>query len=116
MQKMKVLLAAVLVLILLAGCSIESLPMPSLPETGDNLSALTGQVDFVNGQTCRIIITSGDSHFDEEDEIQLTFTNLEGSKKSVQVGDTVRFQYDYVSQVSEFMGNPHITVNKIRVD
>ena len=116
MRKMKLLITAVLVLTLLTGCSIEMIPMPSLPELGDNLSSLTGQVDYVNGRTCRIIITSGDSHFEEEDEIQLTFTNLEGSKKSVQIGDTVRFRYDYVSQVSEFLGSPHITVNQIRVD
>lgn len=116
MRKFTVLIALLLLATVLTGCSIESIPMPSLPELGDNLSSLTGQVDYVNGRTCRVIITSGDSHFDEEDEIQLTFTNLEGSKKSVQVGDTVRFQYDYVSQVSEFLGSPHITVNQIRVD
>ena len=116
MRKMRILLAAVLVLVLLTGCSIESIPMPSLPEPEDNLSSLTGQVDYVNGRTCHVIITSGDSHFDQDDEIQLTFTNLEGSKKSVQVGDTVRFRYDYVSQVSELLGLPHITVNQIRVD
>ena len=116
MRKMKVLLAALLVLVLFTGCGIESVPMPSLPEFGNNLSSLTGQVDYVNGHTCRIIITSGDSHFEENDEIQLTFTNLEGSKKSVQTGDTVRFHYDYVSQVSELLGSPHITVNQVRVD
>lgn len=116
MRKFTVLITLLLIAAVLTGCSIESIPMPSLPELGDNLSSLTGQVDYVNGRTCRVIITSGDSHFDEEDEIQLTFTNLEGSKKSVQVGDTVRFQYDYVSQVSEFLGSPHITVNQIRVD
>jgi len=116
MRKMKILIAAVLVVSLLAGCSIEMIPMPSLPKLGDNLSTLTGHVDYVNGRTCRITITSGDSHFEEEDEIQLTFTNLEGSKKSIQVGDTVRFQYDYVSQVSEFLGSPHITVNQVHVE
>ena len=116
MRKFRLLAAFLVVMALLTGCSIESIPMPSLPEFGDNLSSLTGQVDYVNGRTCRLIITSGDSHFDKDDEIQLTFTNLEGSKKSVQVGDTVRFQYDYVSQVSEFLGSPHITVNQIRVD
>ena len=116
MRKMKVLLCAVLAMLLLTGCGIESIAMPSLPELGDNLSSLTGQVDYVNGRTCHVIITSGDNHFDPEDEIQLTFTNLEGSKKSVQVGDTVRFQYDYVSQVSELLGLPHISVNKIRVN
>lgn len=116
MRKARLLITVLLVMSLLAGCSIEMIPMPSLPEFGNTLSTLTGYVDYVNGRTCRLIITSGDSHFDVDDEIQLTFTNLEGSKKSVQVGDMVRFQYDYVSQVSEFLGSPHITVNQIRVD
>ena len=116
MRKVKLILCAVLVLALLTGCSIEMIPMPSLPELGDNLSSLTGQVDYVNGHTCRVIITNGDSHFDPEDEIQLTFTNLEGSKKSVQVGDTLRFRYDYVSQVSELAGDSHIIVNQLIIE
>lgn len=101
---------------LLVGCGIEDLPMPRVPDTELSPSGLTAQVDYINGRTCRIIVTEGDSHFDEGDELQLTFSNLTGSKKSLRIGDTVRFEYDYISQVSELLGSPHITVNQIRVD
>lgn len=116
MRRIISLIALLTAVVLLAGCGVESLPLPKLPELEGVDSALTGKVDYVNGRTCRILITEGDSHFDEGDELQLTFTNLEGSKKSVQIGDTVEFHYDYVSQVSELLGSPHITVNLIRVD
>ena len=46
--------------------------------------------------------------------IQLTYTNLEGGK-TILVGDRVRFEYDYSSQVSEYLGSPHITVNQVTV-
>lgn len=98
---------------------VQVIPTPKL-EMEENLSTLVGTVEYVNGRTCRVLITQGDSHFDaasedeEADVIQLTFTNLEGSK-SILVGDTVRFEYDYVSQVSEYLGSPHITVNQVYV-
>ena len=98
---------------------VQVIPTPKL-EMEENLSTLVGTVEYVNGRTCRVLVTQGDSHFDaasedeEADVIQLTFTNLEGSK-SILVGDTVRFEYDYVSQVSEYLGSPHITVNQVYV-
>ena len=108
-----VLIVGVIVFVVLV------IPTPKL-EMEENLSTLVGTVEYVNGRTCRVLITQGDSHFDaasedeEADVIQLTFTNLEGSK-SILVGDTVRFEYDYVSQVSEYLGSPHITVNQVYV-
>lgn len=109
-------LTALVLAFVLIGCGIENLPMPRVPDTELAPSALTAQVDYINGRTCRIIVTEGDSHFDQGDELQLTFTNLTGSKKSLRIGDIVRFEYDYISQVSELLGSPHITVNQIQVD
>ena len=121
MRKLKLFFALVLVLTLLTGCGIEMISMPELPEVELSTSTLAGTVEFVNGRTCRILITEGDSHFraasddDSADVVQLTFLNITGGKKTVQVGDTVRFEYDYVTQVSEYLGSPHITVNQVRV-
>jgi hypothetical protein len=122
MRKLKLIAAMILILSLLAGCSfdIETIEMPELPEVKSSTSTLEGTVDYVNGRTCRVIITKGDSHFDaateddEADVIQLTYTNLEGSK-TVMVGDTVSFEYDYSRQVSEYLGSPHITVNIVKI-
>lgn len=119
--KLKLIAAFVLVLTMLTGCGIEMLSMPQLPEVELSTSTLAGTVEFVNGRTCRILITEGDSHFsaaseeDDADVVQLTFINIEGGKKTVQVGDTVRFEYDYVTQVCEYLGSPHITVNQVHV-
>lgn len=121
MRKLNLFFALVLVLTLLTGCGIEMVSMPELPEVDLSTSTLTGTVEFINGRTCRILITQGDSHFsaasadEDADVVQLTFLNIEGAKKTVQVGDLVRFEYDYVTQVSEYLGSPHITVNQVYV-
>lgn len=111
----KLIISVILILILLTGCSIEMISMPELPELDMGTSTLEGSVESVDGLTCKVLITVGDSHFDAEDEIQLTYTNLEGSN-SISVGDTVTFEYDYNSQVSEHLGSPHITVNLVHVN
>lgn len=120
-KAMKVFTALALVCVMLTGCSlIELIPMPDIPTLELGESYLEGTVEFVNGRTCRVVITKGDSHFDAEgdgwdaDVIQVTYTNLEGSK-SVKVGDHVAFEYDYIASVSEHLGSPHITVNVLRV-
>jgi len=102
--------------LLLCGCDILGLvSAPEIPDFGGSLSTLAGTVEYVNGRTCRVLITEEDSHFDEDDIIQVTYTSLEGNK-SVRIGDTVRITYDYVSQVSELAGDPHITVNQMIVE
>lgn len=115
-SKLKALIPVILILLIVAVIviAIQFLPAPKL-EMAEYLSTLTGTVEYVNGRTCRVLITEGDSHYDPDDVIQLTFVNLEGSKKSVQMGDTVKFEYNYISQVSEYLGSPHITVNQLYV-
>lgn len=112
-----------LILIFLTGCSfdIEQIPMSELPSIGMGSSTLSGTVEYINGRTCRILITEGDSHFDavtednEGDVIYVTYTNLTGSK-SVLVGSNVTFEYDYTTQVSEHLGSPHISVSQLTVE
>lgn len=115
------LLALLLSLCLLTGCGlIETDNPPTLPKLDLSTSTLTGTVAYVNGRTCRVIITEGDSHYDaateryDADEIFVTFSTLDGSK-SVQVGDTVTFTYSYTGDVSERNSEPHITVRSITV-
>lgn len=126
MRKICLLLTAALVMSLFAGCGlIETDNPPTLPKLVLDNSSLTGVVEFVNGRTCRITVTEGDSHFDgpyvnrkgepvSGDTIQLTYTTLSGSK-NVAVGDTVTFRYSYAGDVSEKNGDPHITVHEIKV-
>lgn len=126
MRKFCLVLSAVMLLMLLAGCNIlETDNPPTLPKIDLDSSTLTGTVEFVNGRTCRVTVTEGDSHFDgpyenkrgelvSGDTIQLTYTTLTGAK-SVGVGDTVTFTYHYTQDVSEKNGDPHITVNEIIV-
>ena len=120
---MAIVLAAVLAVTALSGCSIllEAGNPPTLPKLEFDISTLTGTVEFVNGRTCRICITEGDGHFDaatenyDADVLFVTYSNLEGSK-SVQVGDTVSFTYSYTEDVSERGGDPHISVRVLSVE
>ena len=114
-------LAAVLAMTALCGCNIlEMGTAPTLPKLSYDESSLVGQVEYVNGRTCRISILEGDGHYDaatekrEADVIYVTFSDLEG-KKSVQVGDTVSFTYAYTSDVTERDGEPHISVRTLNV-
>lgn len=115
------ILALTLAMCLLCGCNILEIGTPpTLPRIDISTSTLTGTVAYVNGRTCRVIITEGDSHYDaateryDADEIFVTYSTLVGSK-SVQVGDTITFTYSYTQDVSERNNEPHITVNKIKV-
>lgn len=120
---MAIMLAVVLAVSALSGCSIllEAGNVPTLPKLDFDVSTLTGAVEFVNGRTCRVSILEGDSHFDaatetrEADVLFVTYSNLEGSK-SVQVGDTVSFTYSYTEDVSERGSDPHITVRVLVVE
>lgn len=117
------ILTALMLVSALTACGSDS--GPTLPKIDLDSSSLTGTVEYVNGRTCRVRITEGDSHFDgphensrgemvDGDTIQVTYTTLDGSK-SLKIGDSIRFSYHYASDVSEKNGDPHITVNQITV-
>ena len=122
MRKLTALiLAAAMMMTILCGCNIlEMGTPPTLPKLSYDESSLTGRVEFVNGRTCRISILEGDGHYDaatekrEADVIYVTFSDLKG-KKSVQVGDTVSFDYAYTTDVTERDGEPHISVRTLDV-
>lgn len=114
-------LAAVLAMTALCGCNIlEMGTAPTLPKLSYDESSLVGQVEYVNGRTCRISILEGDGHYDaatekrEADVIFVTYASLDGSK-SVQVGNTVTFAYSYATDVTERDGTPHISVRVLTV-
>ena len=114
-------LAAVLAMTALCGCNILEIgTAPTLPKLSYDESTLVGQVEFVNGRTCRISILEGDGHYDaatekrEADVIFVTYASLDGSK-SVQVGNTVTFAYSYATDVTERDGTPHISVRVLTV-
>ena len=114
-------LAAVLAMTALCGCNIlEMGTAPTLPKLSYDESSLVGQVEYVNGRTCRISILEGDGHYDaatekrEADVIIVTYASLDGSK-SVQVGNTVTFAYSYATDVTERDGTPHISVRVLTV-
>ena len=114
-------LAAVLAMTALCGCNIlEMGTAPTLPKLDYDSSTLTGQVEYVNGRTCRISILEGDSHYDaatekrDADVLFVTYSSLAGNK-SVQVGNTVTFTYSYTTDVTERDGEPHISVKVLTV-
>ena len=114
-------LAAVLAMTALCGCNIlEMGTAPTLPKLSYDESTLVGQVEYVNGRTCRISILEGDGHYEtatekrEADVIFVTYASLDGSK-SVQVGNTVTFAYSYATDVTERDGTPHISVRVLTV-
>ena len=98
---------------LLCGCG-KADGGPTLPKLDYDRSTLTGTVEYVNGQACRIQITEGDSHYDPEDYIYLNFSAIDGGK-AVKVGDTVSFTYHYTTDVSEYNGDPAVTVRQVTV-
>ena len=115
-------LAAVMLMSILCGCNILEIGTPpTLPKLSYDESSLVGKVEFVNGRTCRISILEGDDHYRaatekrDADVIFVTFSDL-GGKKSVQVGDTVRFTYAYTTDVTERDSQPHISVRKLTVE
>ena len=115
------ILAAVVAMTALCGCNIlEMGTAPTLPKLSYDESSLVGQVEYVNGRTCRISILEGDGHYDaatekrEADVIFVTYASLDGSK-SVQVGNTVTFAYSYATDVTERDGTPHISVRVLTV-
>ncbi len=123
---MRKLMVTMLVLVLtvtaLSGCNIlEAGTPPTLPKLSFDESALVGQVEFVNGRTCRVRILEGDSHYDaatekrEADVIFVTYASLAGSK-SLQPGDTVSFTYAYTTDVTERDSEPHISVQVLKVE
>ena len=115
MHKKSLFLSVIAVLmctVLLTGCAGDA--APTLPRIDLDGSSLTGTVEYINGRTCRIRITGEDSHYDEDDLIHLTYSTIEGSK-GIKIGDQVSFSYHYTSDVSEYNGDPHITVNQVSV-
>ena len=124
MRKLCLLLSLLMLLTVFSGCEYDILETdnpPTLPKLDLGVSTLTGTVDYINGRTCRIQITEGDSHFKaasekrDADVIQITYTALEGAK-TVKVGDVITFQYNYSKDVSELYGYPHISVSSIKIN
>lgn len=126
MRKLCFMLTILILLGSFSGCGlIETDNPPTLPQLTLDASSLTGTVEFVNGRTCRIVVTQGDSHFDGPyvnrkgedvpgDTLHVTFTTLSGTK-ALYVGDTISFRYSYTRDVSEKNGDPHISVHEIKV-
>ena len=110
----KLLVPLVLIVSLLTGCGSFEITADDIHNFVTVDSSQMGLVEFVNDRTCRVCVTEGDSHFDSDDTIQVTYTSLEG-KQSVTVGDRVRVDYVYTTQVCEYLGSPLITVNRLHV-
>lgn len=106
-----ILLSAALVAVLFTGCGSK----PSLPTLDLYGSSLSGTVEYIDGQNCRVVVTEGDGHYSTETVIQLTYSTLSG-KDALAVGDKVHFDYDYVENVSDYNGMPHITIERVNVE
>ena len=97
---------------LMTGCGSDQ--KPTLPKLNLDGSELSGTVEYVNGRTCLLRVSEGDSHYDADDLVYLTYSAITGGK-TVSVDNVVRFSYHYITDVSEYNGEPHITVNEVSV-
>ena len=107
------ILTAALTAALFTGCGFGS--APTLPSVDLYSSTLSGTVQYISGQDCRVVISDGDSHYDDGDVIQVSFSSVAESKP-VEAGDRVTFEYDYIKNVTEYNDLPHITVDEITVE
>lgn len=110
MRKISLVLLCAALLALLAGCGSE----PTLPTLDLYSSSLTGTVEALDGQSCRILVTEGDGHYDTDTQVQVSFSAVDG-KAQLAMGDQIRVEYDYVKDVTEYNGLPHITVERISI-
>ena len=111
MRKFSLLLIlSALILGLFSGCGSA----PTLPALDLYGSTITGTVEYMDGQSCRILVTEGDSHYDTETQVQITYTSIVG-KDALAVGDKITVEYDYVKHVTDYNGLPHITVEQIHI-
>lgn len=109
-KRLSLLLAAVMVCaVVLTGCGKPSLPALNLDE-----STLEGSVEYVTDRTCLIRVTAEDDHYDEDDLVYVTASKVSGAD-AVEAGDTVSVTYHYTTDVSEYNGEPHITVKEVSV-
>ena len=107
-------LCLILAVVAVCGLLLTGCGKPSLPSVRIDGSTLEGSVEYINGRTCLLRVTAEDDHYDEEDLVYLTYAAIAGDK-TVSVGDRVKFSYHYTSDVSEFNGEPHITVSEVSV-
>lgn len=105
--------AAVLMVTLLAGCGSA----PTLPTLDLYSSSLSGTVEYLSeeGQSCRMVVVEGDSHYKEKKVVQVSYSSVKG-KDTVSVGDSIRFDYNYIDNVTDYNGLPHITIEQVTVD
>ncbi len=107
-----ILFAVMLCGFLFSGCGIQQ--DPTLPSIDIERSTLSGTVEYVNENTCLLQLTSEDSHFDEEDNVYVTYVKV-GNDNPISVGDEITFSYHYTKDVSEYNGEPHIAVDEVSV-
>ena len=110
MRKISLVLLCAALLALLSGCGSE----PTLPTLDLYRSTLTGTVETLDGQSCRILVTEGDSHYDTDTQVQVSVSSVDG-KDQLAGGDQIRIEYDYVKNVTEYNGLAHITVEQISI-
>ncbi len=109
---LSILLSAALIIALFTGCGSGS--GPTLPSFDLYSSSISGTVEYVDGQNCRIVVVEEDDHYSEDTTIQVTYASVDG-KASVEVGDKISFRYNYIEDVTEYNSLPHITIERVHV-
>ncbi len=106
--------------VLLVFFFVGTVTVPRLPELRLDESLVVGTVESIQGNTCRLRVTQGDSHFDgptetrEGDLIQVQFSAVSGGKTVAQ-GSEIQVPYRYTSDVSEYNALSLITVEQVSV-
>lgn len=77
-------------------------------------SSLVCSVQSIDGTRLHVVILEGNSNFNKDDEIYVTYETVE-KDQTVQRNDVITFQYNYVTDVSAYAKLPHILAGQISI-
>ena len=113
-----VIFALICMIISLTGCqfsirdTVESKEATLPPLRID--SSLVCSVRSVDGSRLLVTVLEGNSNYDEEDELYVTYEAV-AKDQPVQRGDVITSEYNYVTDVAAIKSTPHITTAEITV-
>ena len=77
-------------------------------------SNLVCQITDIEGNRCTVTILEGNSTYDAEDEIYVTYQSVSQNQR-LRRGDVISLTYNYVTDVSAIGNTPHIAAQSVTV-
>ena len=100
--------------VLLAGCgfSLESVDLGPLNGLLKNEPIVCSVLEKED-QQLKLVVLSSDGYYDVDDELLVSFSSISGGTR-VNVGDSVTFSYDYLTDVTVRGDYPYSVVQSIQ--